>query len=328
MRIKKFLLKNLFWILVIIAGSGYGLLGYAIFDKVFSHNKNSGVMLASYLIGIPFSGSATISYFLAYKEKSGFIKIIISCLLVLLIGSLVSIELFHEGSICIVMLMAIAIIPSLLGITLGACIAQIRKINSRNTLMSIVAILPFAFGGIEQNIAPQDVIYSVKRNVFIKASPETVWGNIIHPTNIKPYELKDGIAYKIGVPYPLEAQVLSPSIGGIRKSVWERGVKFDEEITAFEKNKYIEWIYHFGDDSFPSGSLDNHVKIGGTYFDLKNTSYSLMPENNGTKLEISVRFRVTTNFNWYAVPLANYFIGDTSDTLLNFYKNRSEITAL
>jgi len=47
---------------------------------------------------------------------------------------------------------------------------------------------------------------------------------IMHPANIRPGELKDGFAFQIGVPYPVDAEVIQPAVGGIRKSRWQRGV--------------------------------------------------------------------------------------------------------
>ena len=146
----------------------------------------------------------------------------------------------------------------------------------------------------------------------------------MHPAEIQPSELGSGFAFWIGVPYPMGAEVIEPRVGGIRKSRWQRGVSFDEEITALETNRYVRWVYHFDDDSFPPGSLDDHVKVGGTHFDLEDTSYRLKPEGPDTRLEISVRYRVTTNFNWYAAPWADFLVGDTAVALLTFYKNRSE----
>jgi len=49
-------------------------------------------------------------------------------------------------------------------------------------------------------------------------------------------------------------------------------------------------------------------------------------EMGGTHLEISVKFRVSTSFKWYAKPWANFLISDTAEAILHFYKNRAEST--
>lgn len=128
----------------------------------------------------------------------------------------------------------------------------------------------------------------------------------------------------IGVPYPIEARTIDGKVGGLRKLRWERGVEFDKVITAWMPNKRIAWNYKFWANSFPPGSLDDHVVIGGRYFDLTTTSYALIPENGGTALSIEGSTSVSTNFNWYAYFWARFFIGDAEKKILQLYKVRSE----
>ena len=83
-------------------------------------------------------------------------------------------------------------------------------------------------------------------------------------------------------------------------------------------------MYEFGPGSFPPGSLDDHIMIGGRYFGLEETSYTLEPEAGGTRLTIRVGARVSTHFNWYAGLWADYLVDDTARAILGFYKARSE----
>jgi hypothetical protein len=315
---------SLLWILILLAGSGYGFIGYAFFSWAFSHDSKDGVMLLSFLVGIPFSGSASVAYLVSYTKNPTLWLAVKVALLAAVIVLVLCMIAFREGSICVLLYVGMMVVPCLFGAVLGFLIAELHRSLSRHTMMSVVALLPFALGGMEQSYTAPDAVHEMQRSAFIAAAPDVVWNAILHPANIRPDELKDGFAFRIGAPYPVGAEVIQPAVGGIRKSQWQRGVSFDEEITAFESDRYIKWIYHFGKDSFPPGSLDDHLKAGGAYFDLKDTSYRLTPEGDGTKLDISVGYRVTTNFNWYAVPWANFFVGDTATTLLKFYKSRSE----
>jgi hypothetical protein len=70
--------------------------------------------------------------------------------------------------------------------------------------------------------------------------------------------------------------------------------------------------------------LDDHVRIGGHYFDLVDTSYELVPRGAGTELSIRMRYRVSTQFNWYAEPIARWLVGNFEETILAFYKRRGE----
>ncbi len=323
---KRKLFRYLFRALVVVAGTGYGLTAYAIFDYLFSveHRDTSGVMTTSFLIGVPFSTSATITYFSNLKKERRVFRSLLTAFTPIVLGALLSILLFREGSICILLFIGIAILPCLTGWMVGLFMAMAKRRSHSGTLIIALLSLPFLLGAFEHRMVPHDDIRHVARSVFIHASPEEIWHHINYPTNIQPSELQNGLAYRIGVPYPIEARTIEGRIGGTRHLKWQRGVAFDEVITAWEENRFVRWTYRFTEDSFPQGSLDDHVKLGGTYFDLQDTSYRLRPVANGTYLDVDVTFRVTTHFNWYATPWANFLIGDTAESILAFYKKRAE----
>ena len=91
-----------------------------------------------------------------------------------------------------------------------------------------------------------------------------------------------------------------------------------------EEPKYLNWAFRFYPDSFPPHTLDDHVVIGGHYFDLIDTSYTLTPNGDSTDLRVQMRYRVSTRFNWYANPLARMLLGDVEDVNLEYYRRRSE----
>ena len=64
--------------------------------------------------------------------------------------------------------------------------------------------------------------------------------------------------------------------------------------------------------------------IGGHYFDLLDTTYSLQPDGAGTLVKMQVHYRISTQFNIYADWVAQWLLGDFGDVILRMYKNRSE----
>jgi hypothetical protein len=64
--------------------------------------------------------------------------------------------------------------------------------------------------------------------------------------------------------------------------------------------------------------------VGGRYFKLLTTGYTLKPEGQGTRLSIDVESSVTTSFNAYAGWCAKFLVADTAQTILEFYKKRAE----
>ena len=230
-----------------------------------------------------------------------------------------------EGSICIVMALPIFCIVSTLGGLL--CWIVLKFVDVPQGGVNALLLLPLLLAWPEsQQPLPQDLQRSAAA-VRIAAPPSVVWGLINHATAITPDEMRDGLAYRIGLPYPVEAVTQASAAGRVRKLRWGGGVAFDEPITAWEENRFIAWTYAFAPDSFPPGTLDEHVLIGGRYFDLVDTSYRLVPENGGTRLEIVVDYRVSTHFNWYAAPAGRLLVDDAARAILRFYKHRGEAAA-
>ncbi len=92
----------------------------------------------------------------------------------------------------------------------------------------------------------------------------------------------------------------------------------------WRENSYVKWNYRFAADSIPPGALDDHVKIGGAYFDLIDTVYTLAPKGNATELTISMKYRVSTQFNWYAKRVAALLFGNFEEVILDFYARRAQ----
>ncbi len=317
----------------------YGIVTYGIFNWFIGGKLNpTGLMMQSFLVGIPLAIGSTISIlqkkpeiYTLRRHIASFLRCLVMGVIIILVVSIVALAALGEGAICVFMALPFLIgfliigiaLPILLGSLLGNELVKTHQKKFKK-YVSIIALAPLIWGGIEQHTQPQDTFHTFEKQIIIEAQTQDIWPLLLNPQNIKPSELSDGIAYKIGAPYPVSASTPLPKIGQMRHSVWQKGITFDEEITAIKENEHIAWKYHFHENSFPKGSLDDHIVIGGTYFDLTKTSYTLEPIENGTVLTMSVSYRISTNFNWYAELWGDLLIGDTAETLLEFYKNRSE----
>jgi len=283
-------------------------------------------MLWAFLAGVPLAIGLLIGYVAKRRKVSGArgsaaLSVAALGLFVFAAGAL-----FREGMICIVMAAPLFLVFAVVGAIVGS-IAHAIAPKGAPKLLSVALVLPFLLAPIERENLPDTRHQTTRESIFIAAKPAVVWENINFPINIHPDELKGGLAYLIGVPYPIEARTISGGVGGMRELRWQRGVTFQEEITAWTPMSYIAWKYKFGPNSFPEGSLDDHIVIGGRYFDLEATSYTLSAEAGGTRLTIEVATSVTTSFNWYAGLWSRFLIDDTAKTILRFYKRRSESRA-
>jgi hypothetical protein len=193
----------------------------------------------------------------------------------------------------------------------------------KQTLYSF-AILPLILGGIEGSAVTPSKAGFVERNILIQASPEVVWKEIMIARDIKPEEMDHAWIFRIGVPLPLAGVTEQTSTGLVRKITMGKDVHFDQVFTSWKENRYVHWTYKLYKDSFPPYALDDHVMVGGYYFDVNDTSYELVPMGNQTELKIKMGYRVTTQFNWYSEPLARNLLGNFDEVVLNFYKRRTE----
>lgn len=279
-----------------------------------------GAMLVSFLFLTPFVVGMLMVY--VDRARMSWLKAIFSpcipMLLVLLLSALTAIE----GSICILLAAPIFLIMSAIGgaIMFGA----LRLAVPRARHFCFVLLVPLLLGYGERDLPLPDAMRVSTASVHIDAPPARIWQLINDAEGIQPSEMAQGLAWRIGVPFPVSALTVDSTAGRVRKLRWQKGVHFDEPIVDWQENRLIRWTYRFAADSIPPGALDEHVQVGGKYFDLVDTSYQLEPEQGGTRLSIRVSYRVTTQFNWYAVPLARLLVGDAANTILHFYKRRCE----
>ena len=227
-----------------------------------------------------------------------------------------------EGLIC-----AIVILPmfAALGALGGLVMGLVCRITDwpRQTMYGFAA-LPLVFGAMGDYLPEPTVLSAVQRSVVVQAAPERVWAQLNDATNIRPEDFGSTWAARIGVPMPLSGVTESTPDGRVRVSRWAKGVQFDEPITDWQPGQYLRWTYRFAPTSFPPHAMDDHVLIGGHYFDLHDTRFTLTPEAGGTRLDMVVHYRVTTQFNFYADRVAQWLMGDMLDADLQFYKRRSE----
>ena len=310
---------------VFAVGALYGLVMRIAFGApLFAHAGNglaSGPMLAVFVVLVPvLIGVFTVH---AVRKRP-------PTLLFALFGPWVPTACFAfgsglvliEGSICIAMALPIFCIVSSLGGL--SCWIVLKFVDVPQGGVNALMLLPLLLAGPESHLPLTDTLARSEDAVHIAAPPEAVWHLINHATAITPDEMRGGLAYRMGLPYPVEAITQDTASGRVRKLRWTGGVAFDEPITRWDENRDIAWTYNFDAHSFPPGTLDEHVLIGGSYFDLVDTSYRLVPENGGTRLEIVVDYRVSTHFNWYAAPAGRLLVDDAARTILHFYKQRAE----
>ena len=75
----------------------------------------------------------------------------------------------------------------------------------------------------------------------------------------------------------------------------------------------------------PSTTMDEHIVVGGKYFDVLTGTYDLQKLTDTTyRLHLYSHFKLTTTFNFYASWWAGWIMKDIQKNILEVIKERSE----
>jgi hypothetical protein len=232
---------------------------------------------------------------------------------------------FHvEGFACLLFALPIALVGSSMGGILAALLTRQRPAIGRPVL-ALVALLPCLLAPLEGCIAAPTQIRTVASEIRINASPQIVWQNIGRVPRISPAELRPTWTHRIGFPRPIEATLNYEGVGGVRHGIFERGLVFVEAITAWQPGQGYAFGIKAVSTPVPPTSLDEHVIIGGRYFDLLDGEYRLEPLANGdTLLHLTSRHHLSTTFNLYAGLWTDAVMQNLQSSILDVVRHRCE----
>ncbi|MBW8891981.1 MAG: SRPBCC domain-containing protein [Burkholderiales bacterium] len=227
-----------------------------------------------------------------------------------------------EGLICAILIVPLFVLIGGFGAVAMALVCHARRRSGPP--MAALAVLPMLVAPVEAPLELPDDFGHVTAERLIAAPPETVWSQLMDTSAIRPEEMADGWMYRIGVPLPLFGVVERQGPLLVRHIEMGKGIRFDQIASHWDEAREVRWTYRFAADSFPPGALDDHVRVGGRHFDLLDTVYTMEPHGRQTLLRVSMRYRVSTRFNWYAEPLARGLIGNFEEVALRLYARRAE----
>ena len=187
-----------------------------------------------------------------------------------------------EGLICMIFALPGALLCSVVGGVLGGVLARMFRV--RQGTVACLAMMPFIFAPLETLLSPPVQTREVKTEIAIHAPASVVWRNIERVKPIASGEMKDSWAQQIGFPRPVEATLSYEGVGGVRHARFERGLLFLETVNKWEPEKILAFSIRADSSHIPSTTLDEHVTIGGRYFDVLDGQYRLEPSRDGTIL--------------------------------------------
>lgn len=226
-----------------------------------------------------------------------------------------------EGFIC-----AFVIVPlfCVLGAIAGLLMGAICRLTKRpKRALYGIGVLPFILGTVEADLGMPTHVGVAESIAFIEAPPQRVWSAIVDVPAVPAEKIGDAWMFRIGVPLTMSGSFDDTSGERLRRVKMGKGIHFTEVITDWSPPHFLRWTYRYDADSFPKHALDEHVVLGGHYFDIQDTSYTLTPHGAGTRVHMKIHYRVSTRFNWYARPVADFLLTNLAETNLAFYRDRS-----
>jgi hypothetical protein len=301
------------------------LLGLGLRLAFFDHpNEASRVMEYPFIYFVPLAIGAITVYVAETRKRRSWsyyfwVPVLSTCIWI--IGTLL---IMIEGLICAILIIPLfSVIAGIGGLLMGAVC---RRTNWPKHAAYSLAMLPLALGIMPGHDIAESKPGTIERTIQVGAPPDRIWHEIMYTRDIQPEEIGSALIYRIGVPLPLAGVVEQTPDGLVRKLTMGKSVYFDQVVADWQENRHVRFTYRFYKDSFPPYALDEHVRIGGRYFDMVDTEYTLTPiAQNSTAVRITMRYRVNTSFNWYSNYLAQVLIGNFEDRVLEFYRHRATI---
>jgi hypothetical protein len=311
----------------VLFGVVYGLVARAIFaledfrvdDPIVS---TFGLMTLSFMFIVPFVVGLIVAYGNRDITSSGKIVGITTPVFAVVAMTVFAVLSGWEGIICALMALPIFMMMSLIGGLLGIAIF---KRNRNKLYVSAFVLLPFLVAPLEHKFGFKDKIFKEQTSMEINAGEKIVWDNITRVYPITERENSNSLFQIMGFPRPIEAQLDTIAVGGIRKAIFARGLFFTETVTKVEPLRVLAFSIKADPKSIPPQALDEHVMVGGKYFDVLEGKYEIVKTgNNKIVLHLTSQFRLSTPFNFYSGLWSRLIMRDIQKNILLIIKRRSE----
>ena len=231
-----------------------------------------------------------------------------------------------EGIICIAMALPIFLFMGSVGGFLAKIFLKIKE-SRRFYIFTGFLFLPCISSAVESQFVLPAEQRIVPTQIVINAPADVVWKNIIRISKIEPQEQHFSFFHSIGFPRPIEATLSHEGLGGVRHASFEGGLMFIETITQWQDKKKLVFSIKANTESIPRTTLDEHVKIGGDYFDMLEGEYDIEPIGvNQVQLQLSSKQRLSTRFNTYTALWTEAIMRSIQKYILVIIKHRCELT--
>lgn len=300
---------------------------YAIFLRLLfgidSWDSLLTVMSVSFLFCLPTIVGALAIYFSSEENARSFkYKFFVPWIPIFIFFAL-TLALAWEGWACWLMVLPLFLIASSIGGFIGAYFKFRKKDNT--VYLSVLTLLPFLMAPVEHFVGAIPGTYKAYTFIDIQAPRETIWRNVTRVRAIEEKQDKGWLTRSLGFPRPVKAELNYEGVGAYREAIFTNGLVFHETVSEYIDQEKMVFSIKAYPHEIPSTTMDEHVVIGGKYFDVLNGTYELEQLNTTTyRLHLYSTFKLNTTFNFYAGWWATWIMKDIQNNILQVEKQRAE----
>lgn len=281
------------------------------------------VMSVSFLFCLPTIVGALAIYFSSEENARNFKYKVFVPWIPIGIFFIITLALAWEGWACWLMVLPLFLTAASIGGFIGAYFKLRKKDNT--VYLSVLTLLPLCMAPIEHLVGAIPGTYKAYTYIDIQAPREKIWRNVTRVRAINEKQDKGWLTRSLGFPRPVKAELNYEGVGAYREAIFTNGLVFHETVSEYIDQQKMVFSIKAYPHEIPSTTMDEHVVIGGEYFDVLNGTYELEQLNNHTfRLHLYSQFKLTTTFNFYAGWWATWIMKDIQNNILQVEKERSE----
>ncbi|MBK8144707.1 MAG: hypothetical protein IPK62_06725 [Bacteroidetes bacterium] len=281
------------------------------------------VMSLSFLVCLPFIVGALTIYFSAIEKVRKWAYRLFIPWIPIFIFFGITLAFQIEGWACWLMVLPLFLVAASVGGLIGGYL-KLKKRDDR-TYLSLLCLLPLFISPIESFIGSIPGTYKAYTFIDINAPAEKIWANVTRVLEIQEEQDKGWLTKFLGFPRPLHAELDFEGIGAKREARFTNGLIFHETVSEYTHLKKMVFSIKAYPHEIPSTTMDEHVVIGGQFFDVLKGTYELEKINETTnRLHLYSHFTLNTTLNFYASWWARWIMQDIQNNILQIEKKRSE----
>lgn len=242
-------------------------------------------------------------------------------ILMMFVGFIASFITHLEALLCAVVALPIMLPMALIG---GLVMRWLLRHRSNNLYISISVLLPYAVAPIEAQWKAAPELVSIEDSIQINASPAEIWAEIASVRAISREEVPFKWIYLLDFPRPIAATLDREGIGARRHATFERNVSFFETVTEWEPERSIAFTIRADPEFIPHTAFDQHIIVGGRFYDVLDGRYLIVPEGSGCRLVLTSTHRLSTRFNAYTGWWSRWVMNQVQSSILTVIKKRAE----